>query len=233
MNGGNGSALSRAAKTTVRSPRPSASPASPSETGPEDHARQLILFLATTGLRFGEATALTPSDIAGDTIRVSKSWRRSRQGGWEIGPPKTRRSIRSVALTPYVATLLDLDPGRAFVFQTSTGNRVRHAGFTERHWRPTMTLLRGEQLPAGTRADKALRGRTPLDPGWTVTPRIHDLRHTAASWWLAAGTELHIVRDQLGHESITTTIDTYGHLMPGARDVARDRMAAFTAGLRF
>lgn len=195
------------------------------------HYRSLVLFLATTGLRFGEATALAPEDVDGDTIRVVKAWRRSRSGGWEVGPPKTRRSVRSVALTPQVADLLNQGRGRAFIFETPSGRPVRHATFTERHWTPTLALLRGEPLPAGSRADAVLRAREPASPAWSVKPRIHDLRHTAASWWLAAGTDIHVVRDQLGHESITTTLDTYGHLLPGARDEARARMAAFTAGL--
>ena len=44
------------------------------------------------------------------------------------------------------------------------------------------------------------------------TPRVHDLRHTFASWHIQAGTPLPVIQRQLGHESITTTVDTYGHL---------------------
>ncbi|MBF6333247.1 tyrosine-type recombinase/integrase [Nocardia transvalensis] len=43
-------------------------------------------------------------------------------------------------------------------------------------------------------------------------PRIHDLRHTCASWMLAAGVPIYVVQAHLGHESIKTTVDTYGHL---------------------
>jgi len=43
--------------------------------------------------------------------------------------------------------------------------------------------------------------------------RIHDLRHTHASWLIAAGRPLPSIQRRLGHESITTTVDTYGHLM--------------------
>ncbi|MBC8870172.1 MAG: tyrosine-type recombinase/integrase [Planctomycetes bacterium] len=44
--------------------------------------------------------------------------------------------------------------------------------------------------------------------------RIHDMRHTFASLLLQQGESLHYVREQLGHASIQTTVDVYGHLAP-------------------
>ena len=49
--------------------------------------------------------------------------------------------------------------------------------------------------------------------------RVHDLRHTHASWLIAAGVPLPVIQRRLGHESITTTVDRYGHLAPDS-DVA-------------
>lgn len=43
-------------------------------------------------------------------------------------------------------------------------------------------------------------------------PRPHDLRHTCASWMIQAGVPLPVIQQHLGHESITTTVDRYGHL---------------------
>jgi integrase len=45
--------------------------------------------------------------------------------------------------------------------------------------------------------------------------RIHDLRHTYATHLIQNGTSLVYIRDQLGHHSISITVDTYGHLVPG------------------
>ncbi|MBI1379028.1 MAG: tyrosine-type recombinase/integrase [Frankiales bacterium] len=68
--------------------------------------------------------------------------------------------------------------------------------FTRRVWRPACT-------EAG------------LDP----RPRLHDLRHSHASWLLAGGADLQVVRDRLGHTSIATT-SKYVHTLPTADETA-------------
>ena len=54
--------------------------------------------------------------------------------------------------------------------------------------------------------------------------RFHDLRHTFASLLLTNGESLAYVKDQLGHSSISMTVDVYGHLVPGANRAAMDRL---------
>jgi hypothetical protein len=49
--------------------------------------------------------------------------------------------------------------------------------------------------------------------------RFRDLRHTHVAWLVAGGVPLPHIQARLGHESITTTIDTYGHLLPVGDDV--------------
>ena len=52
--------------------------------------------------------------------------------------------------------------------------------------------------------------------------RFHDLRHTYASLLIAHGESPKYIQNQLGHASITTTLDRYGHLMPEVhREVAK------------
>ncbi len=43
--------------------------------------------------------------------------------------------------------------------------------------------------------------------------RIRDLRHTAASVWIAAGADVKVVQRVLGHATASMTVDLYGHLM--------------------
>ncbi len=54
-----------------------------------------------------------------------------------------------------------------------------------------------------------------LDP----RPRLHDLRHSHASWLLAGGADLQVVKERLGHGSIATTWK-YLHTLPTADETA-------------
>jgi len=54
--------------------------------------------------------------------------------------------------------------------------------------------------------------------------RFDDLRHTFASRLLQNGESVVYVKDQLGHHSIKSTVDVYGHLVPGANKAAVDRL---------
>jgi integrase len=54
--------------------------------------------------------------------------------------------------------------------------------------------------------------------------RFHDLRHTNASLLLQNGESPVYVKEQLGHHSIQITVDTYGHLIPGANRQAVNRL---------
>jgi integrase len=57
-------------------------------------------------------------------------------------------------------------------------------------------------------------------------PRIHDLRHTCASWLIQAGIPLPVIQQHLGHESIEITVGTYGHLDRRSAQAAAEVMRA-------
>lgn len=61
-------------------------------------------------------------------------------------------------------------------------------------------------------------------------PTIHSLRHTAATWWLAAGLTVHAVAELLGHADPTLVLKRYGHALPSERSSAGERLEAFLAG---
>jgi integrase len=54
--------------------------------------------------------------------------------------------------------------------------------------------------------------------------RFHDLRHFFASVLIENGESPKYVQDQVGHASITTTFDIYGHLLPKAKQEATKRL---------
>ena len=53
--------------------------------------------------------------------------------------------------------------------------------------------------------------------------RLHDLRHTHATLMLKAGIHPKIVSERLGHASISITLDTYSHVVPGLQKAAAER----------
>jgi integrase len=159
------------------------------------HYRPLIVFLFGTGLRWSEATALEARhvNLAAGTVRVEQAWKRVPGQGFVVGVPKSKKGRRTVnaAVIALAAVKPLLGKSRELVFTTPSGGRISHANFYNNVWGPTCE-------------------RAGLDPA----PRIHDARHTHASWLISDGQSLEAVQDQLGHESIETTRKVYAHLLP-------------------
>ncbi|WP_094286065.1 tyrosine-type recombinase/integrase [Mycobacterium lehmannii] len=169
-----------------------------------EYWRPLIEFLVASGCRWGEATALKPTDVNRDagTVRISRAWKRTYdRGGYELGPPKTKRSVRTINVP---ASVLDkLDYSGEWLFTNKAGRPVRHNGFHDRIWKPAVERVWPSVNAHGEPIDKA---KLP------ARPRIHDLRHTCASWMVIAGVPLPVVQAHMGHESISTTIGLYSHI---------------------
>lgn len=169
--------------------------------------KPLVAFLAGSGTRWSEATALEKRDVnldvAPPTARVTKAWKK----GGLLGPPKSEKGRRTVALFAEIVAFLPLDgEGSTLLFQgMQNGGRLWYASFKTRIWDRAVAAANDPRRCADA-------GLTPL--GKRPTP--HDLRHTHASWLIARGVPLPYVQAQLGHEKITTTVDTYGHLVPEA-----------------
>lgn len=60
--------------------------------------------------------------------------------------------------------------------------------------------------------------------------RLHDLRHTHATHLLAAGTNIRVTSERLGHASVAFTLDVYGHVLPGQQADAALAVAALVDG---
>jgi integrase len=161
--------------------------------------RLLILLLAYTGLRWGEATALRVCDIDLERRRIDVRRAFSDVGGHVLlGTPKSHQS-RTVPVPRFIAAeIATAVTGRRpddLIFTMSSGSVVRLP-----NWR------RSVFLPARSRA------------GLSDRFRVHDLRHTAASLMIQAGYPPKMLQEIMGHASITTTLDLYGHLYPGEMD---------------
>lgn len=163
--------------------------------------RALILVLAYSGIRWGEAVALRRHrcDLLRGRLQILESATEVK-GHLSWGPPKTHRQ-RSVSIPRFVSEDLAehfvgaSDNPDALVFEAGGGGPLRHSPFTKGVWRPAVA-----------------RAGLPGD----LTP--HELRHTAASLLIAHGAGPKSIQAQLGHSTIVTTFDTYGHLFEGHLD---------------
>lgn len=157
----------------------------------------VILFAALTGLRQGELFAL--SDAVIDTERRLIQVSVSAQDG-EIESLKTRASRRSVHLCAEALSIhrRQLMARRAnhlgLVFPAPQGGVLRRPTFLARVFRPAVERS----------------GQQPL--------RFHDLRHTYAALMIRAGAHPKLLQAQMGHRSVSTTLDLYGHLYPDSYD---------------
>lgn len=174
------------------------------------HHRPLLATFVGTGIRWGEAEALLVGDVdlAAGQLQVTKASKRSgERSGRVVGPTKTRRSRRQISLgDDLVSTLAQVVAGRGAtdrLFLAPRGGPLVHKNFWEGVWEPA--------------CKKANLG--------APRPRIHDLRHTHASWMIAEDVDMKTLQERLGHESIVTTMDLYGHLLPGAREKAAQASA--------
>jgi len=165
------------------------------------HYQPLVEFLAETGCRFSEATALRPSDINRDkaTVRIARTWRKARYSAdYEIGAVKTPRSRRS--FTVRKALLDKLNYGHEYLFTNTSGDPLKITSFR---------TVWNYHLAKAVKDGKLAKHRK---------PRIHDLRHSHASWLIHANVSPLAIQNRLGHADIRTTYNVYGHLMDAAEE---------------
>ncbi|TLQ45798.1 tyrosine-type recombinase/integrase [Streptomyces marianii] len=181
-------------------------------------ARDLADWLVGTGMRWGEASALRVSDLnlngERPTVSVQRAWKKAKKGApggsFFLGPPKTKKARRVIRLSPaQVEVARRHAAGRQpddFLFRTATGRNWRHSNYYHRKWQPAVAAAVAKGLPK--------------------KPRLHDLRHTHASWLIAGRIPLPAIQIRLGHESIQTTVDRYGHLVLSLDDDIADAVEA-------
>jgi integrase len=181
----------------------------------------LILTLARTGLRIGEALTLQVGDI--DLIRrelwVRRSWGSTTAAFADrrIGTPKSRRLRR-----------VDLSQQLCDVLRTTLGVRDAEGILANRALQASDWLFPGPDGQPLTRNMFQPKWRRLVKAAGVRYRKAHTLRHTYASLLLQNRESPAYVRDQLGHHSIKITVDTYGHLIPGANKAAVDRLDGTT-----
>lgn len=175
------------------------------------HYSLFIRFLAGTGLRYSEATALRRRDItvkAGRaSVRVSRAWKAADKGE-EIGPPKSKKGNRTVtcnaALSGDLADHMQEIGLDEFVFQRPDGEYIKNSRFHKEVWQPLMGELVGKELDR--------------------KPWIHEIRHAHCTHLLDANVPVHVVQARLGHEDPQTTLRVYARMSAPSDAAAADAL---------
>jgi integrase len=170
----------------------------------DDVGGALVVFLVGTGLRPEEAFGADWRDVDLDAgiVTVRRAFAKARLKDY----PKTARSRRRVpARERVVEALSRLPHRRGILFPAAEGGRIDINNFRHRSWTPALAA-----------AGIAHR-------------RIYDLRHTYATWCLAAGIDIYTLARRMG-TSLQMIDRTYGHLAAGADDYERELLDAFDSG---
>jgi len=192
----------------------------------EDRMGAYLKVALALALRPGEGRALKWEDLDLDgpqpALRVHRAFSRS-DNGEQLGPPKTARSRRTIALPKQLVPNLREHHRRQLEERLVAGPAWEELGFV-------FTNHVGAPLTESTLARWFARL---CDRANVPRHRIYDCRHTAASLLLAQGIHPRVLMEVLGHSTFRLTMDTYSHVMPAAMRDAADAMdAALTRVLR-
>jgi len=160
---------------------------------PEHYA--LFATAVLSGVREGELLALRWMDF--DPAMNALYVRRTYHPDWGFTAPKSRAGSRAVQMSPELANILithrnntPYNEGDDLIFPNQVGKPMDYHNITGRVFNQAL--------------DQAALRRI----------RFHDLRHTYAALCISENVNFKWLQRQMGHASITTTMDTYGHIMP-------------------
>ena len=167
-----------------------------------------ILLVAKTGMRFAEALAFAPGDLVPATgqIKVWHTWDyKNADGGF--GPTKNETSERIIPVDCHLAKQLEL---------LATG-----------HQRNEPLFVDGRVFNSTANARLAELCHEAEVPAIT----IHGLRHTHASILLHESVSIASIAKRLGHSNITTTQQTYLHIIRELEDKDNDKVIRYLESL--
>ena len=177
--------------------------------------RALLLTLAWSGLRIGEALGLTGSavNLQRRRIHVRRTYTRDEHGRTVEGTPKNHEA-RWVPIPPQLmGELIPLvearKPGQD-LFIGPKGGTINAANWRNRVFTPALEA----------------RGLYDAD-----NPRVvHDLRHTFASLAVRAGANVKALQNAMGHKDASITLNTYSHLFDDDLEALGERLGTLTGG---
>lgn len=173
----------------------------------------LVVYMAvSTGMRRSELLALRWSDVdlTFASLSVVRTIHQLPGGEVVFARPKTAKSRRRVALAPMTVLQLRAHRERQEAERTTLGMAINQ---------DDLVFAQHDGLPMHPDSLTGVWVNTARAIGRPEV-RLHDLRHTSATLLLQQGIHPKVVSERLGHASVTITLDTYSHVLPGMQDEA-------------
>ena len=157
----------------------------------DDKYKLFFTALFYSGMRIAEIRALTKKDIINNTIFVNKIISSKYEKIDGISTPKTRSSIRYISMPDWIIDEIreNIKELNANDFIFATKNKPFSETDIRRHLNRHIITSNVPKI------------------------RIHDFRHSHASYLINSGIPIKAVSQRLGHSSVKTTMDVYWHLM--------------------
>ena len=172
----------------------------------------LYLAALITGMRQGELMGLRWIDIDLALGIASIQQTLYRLGKTVVTKePKSARSRRTVALPPILVNILR-------EVQATQDAYRRELGQTYEDCDLVFCQPNGRPLYAHNVTQRDFKRI--MKAAGVPTIRFHDLRHCHATLLLQQGVHPKIVQERLGHSTISMTLDTYSHVLPGMQERA-------------
>ena len=184
----------------------------------EEHPLFPCLYLiAYTGMRRGEALGLRWQDVdlEAGAVSIVQTLSRSVECGLIFQLTKTTGGRRVIDLDDGTVAILRAHRRQQLLYKLQLDGAYQDNGLV--YSGPIGGALNPMAL---TRLLKSLAKRLGL-----AGAKVHDLRHIHASVMLQSGQTLLLVSKRLGHASVATTGDIYGHLLPGWQKEAANAFA--------
>lgn len=183
----------------------------------EEDCYELIFYtLFFTGMRIGELLALTWDDInfARREISINKTVSHIR-GETVVSTPKTKSSIRRISV--HSKLINKLKEWKAIQEKLFTNQfALAHTNSVQVF---QFRLTGTSRFHVRKKMDAIFRHHPEMK-----RIRIHDFRHSHVALLVDNREELVTIKERMGHSSITTTIDVYGHLFPNRQQEMADRL---------